>query len=198
MGQGLARAEAATSAAASCLLRRRRRTIGAIVVCGPSLGCPFDECGAHRARRRTCLPAGRFRHECGAKIWIWRPQAGHSKIPKDFWERVWQTRSPRHCERQAADVASQRLANAFQCSASGTQSHQHIFIIRTVSDLGSDVCSCEPRLQHQGLAGVLHQSPRNARSERSRDSTRSSGARPSAACGRAAATGSPRSRRPTS
>ena len=66
MGQGLARAEAATSAAASCLLRRRRRAIGAIVVCGPFLGCPstnavLTECGAGPA----CRPA--LRDERGAE-----------------------------------------------------------------------------------------------------------------------------------
>ena len=106
MGQGLAPAEPATSAAASCLLRRRRRAIGAIVVCGPSLGCPFDECGAHSAA--PDLPAQRFRHERGAKIWIWRPQADRSKIPKDFWERVWQTRSP--ALREAGLACGRRVA----------------------------------------------------------------------------------------
>ena len=51
----------------------------------------------------------------------------------------------RNCERQAwhADVASQRLANAFQCSAGGTQSQQHILIIRTSFELGSDACKLE-------------------------------------------------------
>ena len=122
MGQGLARAEAATSAAASCLRRRRRRAIGAIVVCGPSLGCPFDECGAHRVRRRT---SQRFRHERGAKTWIWRPQADRSKIPKDVWEWVWQTRSPALREAGLACVASQRSADKFHCSAIGTHSQQH-------------------------------------------------------------------------
>ena len=64
MGQGLARAEAATSAAASCFLRRRRRAIGAIVVCGPFLGCPSHECGQRSAP--DLLPAIEMRRETGA------------------------------------------------------------------------------------------------------------------------------------
>ncbi len=58
--------------------------------------------------------------------------ADRSKIPKDVWEPIWQTRSPRHIEAQAlaCDVASQRFADAFDCSATGTQSQQHILIIR--------------------------------------------------------------------
>ena len=79
MGQGLAPAEPATSAAASCLLRRRRRAIGAIVVCGPSLGCPFDECGAHRVRRRTCLPSA-FDMNAGLKFGF----GGHRQIVPRF------------------------------------------------------------------------------------------------------------------
>ena len=112
MGQGLAPAEPATSAAASCLLRRRRRAIGAIVVCGPSLGCPFDECGAHSAA--PDLPAQRFRHERGAKIWIWRPQADRSKIPKGLWEPDLANASPDIARgRVIADVASQRSPTRF-------------------------------------------------------------------------------------
>ena len=86
MGQGLARAEAATSAAASCFLRRRRRAIGAIVVCGPFLGCPSHECGQRSAP--DLLPAIEIRRETGAEFWIWRPQAGRVKTPKDVWELI--------------------------------------------------------------------------------------------------------------
>ena len=165
MGQGLAPAEPATSAAASCLLRRRRRAIGAIVVCGPSLGCPFDECGAHRVRRRTCLPSA-FDMNAGLKFGF----GGHRQIVPGFRRTSGSgsgKRALRHCERQAwhADVASQRPADAFHCSANGTQSQQHILIIRNFLSSAASVCSCKPRLQHQGLAGVLHQSPRSARSE---------------------------------
>ena len=97
MGQGLARAEAATSAAASCLRRRRRRAIGAIVVCGPSLGCPFDECGAHRVRRRTCLPSA-FDMNAGLKFGF----GGHRQIVTRFRRTSGSgsaKRALRHCER---------------------------------------------------------------------------------------------------
>ena len=98
------------------------------------------------------LPAQRFRHERGAKIWIWRPQADHSKIPKDFWERVWQTRSP--ALREAGfgiGRPSQRSANAFHCSASGNSPNRSIiFVRRAVSSLGTAVT-----LQHQGLIASL-------------------------------------------
>ena len=100
MGQGLARAEAATSAAASCLLRRRRRAIGAIVVCGPSLGCPFDECGAHRVRRRTCLPSSAFDMNAGLKFGF----GGHKQIIPRFRRTSGSGSGKRalpHCERQA-------------------------------------------------------------------------------------------------
>ena len=140
MGQGLAPAEPATSAAASCLRRRRRRAIGAIVVCGPFLGCPFDECGAHRV---ADLPAQRFRHERGAKIWIWRPQADRSKIPKDFWEPIWQTLS-----RIARGRLGMRRVAAFsrQVSLLGNRNAfaATLLTIRTVPELGSTRAQLEP------------------------------------------------------
>ena len=69
--------------------------------------------------------------------------ADRSKIPKDVWEPICQTRSPDIARGRHADVASQRFADAFQCSASGTQSQQHILIIRTSFELGSDACKLE-------------------------------------------------------
>ena len=92
MGQGLARAEAATSAATSCFLRRRRRAIGAIVVCGPFLGCLLDECGQRSAP--DLLPAIEMSRETGAEFWVWTSQASRAKIPKDVREAICQTRSP--------------------------------------------------------------------------------------------------------
>ena len=140
MGQGLAPAEPATSAAASCLLRRRRRAIGAIVVCGPSLGCPFDECGAHRVRRRTCLPSA-FDMNAGLKFGF----GGHRQIVPRF-RRTSGSRS----QMCSPGIARGRLVvrtsrrSVLHCSASGTQSQQHISTIRTVSELGSTRAPLEP------------------------------------------------------
>ena len=60
------------------------------------------------------LPAQRFRHERGAKIWIWRPQADRSKIPKGLWEPDLANASPDIARgRVIADVASQRSPTRF-------------------------------------------------------------------------------------
>ena len=132
MGQGLARAEAATSAAASCLLRRRRRAIGAIVVCGPSLGCPFDECGAHRVRRRTCLPSA-FDMNAGLKFGF----GGHRQIVPRF-RRTFGSGSGKHalphCERQALALRTPVAAFSQRVSLLGERNAvaQHILTIRTV------------------------------------------------------------------
>ena len=141
MGQGLARAEAATSAAASCLRRRRRRAIGAIVVCGPFLGCPSHECGQRSAP--DLLPAIEMRRETGAEFGF----GGLREIVPRFRRTSWSQSVDR-----ATRIARGRLWScgrrfaAFSvshCSASGTQSQQHILIIRTSFELGSDACKLE-------------------------------------------------------
>ena len=145
MGQGLAPAEPATSAAASCLLRRRRRAIGAIVVCGPFLGCPFDECGAHRVRRRTCLPSA-FDMNAGLKFGF----GGHRQIvpiPKDTRRPIWQTRSPGIARGRLGMRTSRRSIEATRFIARRAErSRSDTYrIIRTVSELGSDVCAAVNR-----------------------------------------------------
>ena len=143
MGQGLARAEAATSAAASCLLRRRRRAIGAIVVCGPSLGCPFDECGAHRVRRRTCLPSA-FDMNAGLKFGF----GGHRQIVPRFRR----TSGSRSGERALRGIARGRLgmrrvaAFSRQVSLLGNRNAfaATLLTIRTVPELGSTRAQLEP------------------------------------------------------
>ena len=78
------------------------------------------------------------------------PQADRAKLLKDVLEWVWQTRSPRHFERQAlaCDVASQRFADAFDCSATGAVAATHL-TVRTVSELGSNACA--PGQPHHSL-----------------------------------------------
>ena len=89
------------------------------------------------------LPAQRFRHERGAKIWIWRPQADRSKIPKDFWEPIWQTLS-----RIARGRLGMRRVAAFsrQVSLLGNRNAfaATLLTIRTVPELGSTRAQLEP------------------------------------------------------
>ena len=151
MGQGLAPAEPATSAAASCLLRRRRRAIGAIVVCGPSLGCPFDECGAHRVRRRTCLPSA-FDMNAGLKFGF----GGHRQIVPRFRRTSGSGSGKRalpHCERQALALRTPVAAFSQRVSLLGERNAvaQHILTIRTVSELGSDACAGNNACSTKGL-----------------------------------------------
>ena len=125
-------------------------------------------------RMRPCsaasaLPAIEMRRETGAKIGFGRLMQVVSRL----------RRKSATCFRPTDLLLSPRLGLWSRCSAALLRPSDHVVGERTafaatsvpreqLLGFSKRVCSCKPRLQHQGLAGVLHQSRRSAPSEHAR------------------------------
>ena len=163
MGQGLARAEAATSAAASCLRRRRRPIRGLSSHVHAALRRMRPVLGAGPPALPACPD-----HEmnAGLRVWIWRPRQIVPRFRRTSGSRSGKRALP--ALREAGLACGRRVAaSSRRVSLLGERNAaaQHILIIRNFLSSAASVCSCKPRLQHKGLARRLHQSPRSARSE---------------------------------